>query len=129
MQHQNWTPSVISKKVHTNDKNLKQNALNEKDAHGVVKTGHKGNMDGRKLHKILESESFDVPQMTMEIRLAIIQARQKMDWKQKDLAMAIGVKEQVVSHYESGKAVPDNAVIGRMEQVMKTKLPRPPKKR
>ena len=65
--------------------------------------------------------------MSIELRQAIIQARQKLEWKQKDLAMAIGVKEQIVSHYESGKAVPENSIIAKMEHALKCKLPRIPK--
>ena len=126
MSYQNWTPTVLTKKNKTDDKDLKRNAL-DNGAQGVVKTSNKGSMDGKHLHKILESESFEVPQMTLELRRAIAQARQNMEWKQKDLAMALGVKEQVISHYESGKAVPENSMIARMEQAMKCKLPRIPK--
>ena len=127
MNYQNWAPTVLSKKTKVDEKDLKKNALNNPNAHGVVKTTSKGTMDGKHLHKILETETFDVPHMTVELRQAIIQARQKMEWKQKDLAMAIGVKEQIVSHYEAGKAIPENSILAKMEQALKCKLPRVPK--
>jgi putative transcription factor len=34
----------------------------------------------------------------------------------------------VVNEYEAGKAVPNNALIAKMERVLGVKLPRPPKK-
>ena len=123
MQHQNWKPTVLHSNEKTNDKDLKKNAINDSSTQGFSKTS-KGNVDGKHLHKLLESESFDVPKVSLELRHSIIQARQKLDWKQKDLAMACGVKEQIISHYESGKAVPENSMIAKMEQVMKCKLPR-----
>ena len=126
MSYQNWTPTVLNKYEKTNEKDLKKNALNDKSAQGFAKTGGKG-LDGKHLHKILESESFEVPQMTLELRHAISEARQKKDWKQKDLAMACGVKEQIISHYESGKAVPENSMIAKMEKALQCKLPRPGK--
>ena len=127
MQHQNWKPTVLHSNEKTNEKDLKKNAIIDSSAQGFSKTS-KGNIDGKHLHKLLESESFDVPTVSLELRHAIIQARQKLDWKQRDLAMACGVKEQIISHYESGKAVPENSMIAKMEQVMKCKLPRVPKK-
>ena len=125
MNYQNWAPTVLTKKGKTDEKDLKRNAL-DNSSQGVLKSGQT-TQDSRHIGKILNTESFDVPHMTVELRQAIIQARQKLDWKQKDLAMAIGVKEQVVSHYEAGKAVPENSIIAKMEQAMKCKLPRVPK--
>ena len=57
----------------------------------------------------------------------VLKARIEKGWKQKELAQAIGVKESIISSYESGKAIPENAIIASMEKALGTKLPRPPK--
>ena len=128
MSYQNWAPNVLSSKPKTTTKDMKNQALNDKNIHSFKKAPTaSGVSDGRKIHKILESESLEIPQITTELRQAIIRGRIAKEWKQKDLAFAVGVKESIVSSYESGKAVPENAVIAKMEQVMGCKLPRPPK--
>jgi ribosome-binding protein aMBF1 (putative translation factor) len=46
---------------------------------------------------------------------------------QKELATAINEKPQVVGEYESGKAVPNPAIISKLERALGVKLPRPGK--
>ncbi len=123
--YQNWTPTVLTSSVKTTGKDLKNKALVDKNVQSMKKPG--GNMDGRHLHKILESESMEVPQVSVELRQAIVKGRIAKEWKQKDLAQAIGVKESIISGYESGKVVPENATIAKMEKALGCKLPRPPK--
>ena len=43
---------------------------------------------------------------------------------QKELATAINEKPQVVAEYESGKAVPNPAIITKLERSLGVKLPR-----
>jgi len=43
---------------------------------------------------------------------------------QKDLATKINEKPQVVGEYESGKAVPNPQIIGKIERALGCKLPR-----
>jgi len=50
---------------------------------------------------------------------------------QKQLAVALVMDAKTVNEYESGKAIPNNAVIAKMEKTLGVKLPRaakPPKK-
>ena len=44
---------------------------------------------------------------------------------QKELATAINEKPQVVAEYESGKAIPNGQIIGKLERQLGVKLPRP----
>jgi ribosome-binding protein aMBF1 (putative translation factor) len=46
---------------------------------------------------------------------------------QKELATAINEKPQVVGEYESGKAIPNPAIISKLERSLGVKLPRPGK--
>ena len=127
MNYQNWTPTVLGSNTKTTAKDLKNKALIDKNVHSVKKTEGSSNIDGRHMHKLLESESMEVPTVPIELRQAIVKHRIAKEWKQKDLAMHVGVKESIISAYESGKIVPDNAVIAKMEKVMACKLPRPHK--
>lgn len=46
---------------------------------------------------------------------------------QKDLGTAINEKPQIVAEYESGKAIPNPAIITKLERALGVKLPRPGK--
>ena len=127
MNYQNWESTVLGNNKKTTAKDLKNKTLVDKTVQSVKKPSGSGNMDGKHLHKILESESMEVPHITTELRQAISKGRMAKEWKQKDLALAVGVKESIVSGYESGKLVPENAVIAKMEKALGCKLPRPPK--
>jgi putative transcription factor len=41
---------------------------------------------------------------------------------QKDLAVAIGVPANIINSYESGKAIPDNAILQKLRRVLGVKL-------
>ena len=127
MNYQNWTPTVLGSNTKTTAKDLKNKTLIDKNVQSVKKTSGSSNMDGKHMHKLLESESMEVPVVTVELRQAIVKNRIAKEWKQKDLAQNVGVKESIISAYESGKIVPDNAIIAKMEKAMGCKLPRPPK--
>ena len=58
---------------------------------------------------------------------AIMQARMAKKMTQKELATAINEKPQVVGEYESGKAIPNPQIIGKIERKLGCKLPRPGK--
>ena len=62
-----------------------------------------------------------------ELRLAIARARQAKGWTQAELAQRLGVKPKDVNEYESGRAVPENQFVARMERALGAKLPRAPR--
>ena len=41
---------------------------------------------------------------------------------QKDLAAAIGVNVSIINSYESGRAIPDHAILQRLRRVLGVKL-------
>ena len=124
MQHQNWKASVITKKKPTG-KELERNAAYDTTIQPVHKPmAPKGGMTGKQMYNILESESLEVPTISVEFKKAMAQARLAKGLKQKDIALKVGVKETVISGYESGKLVPENTIIQKIEKVLQTKLPR-----
>ena len=50
-------------------------------------------------------------------------------WTQADLAQKLNLKATIINDYETGKIVPDPAVISRMQAVLGVKLPKIPKKK
>lgn len=57
-----------------------------------------------------------------EVRGAIQKARVAKGWSQAELAKRINERAQVVQEYESGKAVPVQAVLAKMERALEVKL-------
>uniref|UniRef100_A0A0E0LD43 HTH cro/C1-type domain-containing protein n=1 Tax=Oryza punctata TaxID=4537 RepID=A0A0E0LD43_ORYPU len=57
-----------------------------------------------------------------EVRAAIQKARVAKGWSQAELAKRINERAQVVQEYESGKAVPVQAVLAKMERALEVKL-------
>ena len=48
---------------------------------------------------------------------------------QKGLAQQCMIPQGIINDYEAGRAIPDNALIGKFERVLGVKLPRAPKKK
>jgi len=57
-----------------------------------------------------------------EVRHAIQKARLEKKMSQAELAKQINERTQVVQEYENGKAVPNQAVLAKMERVLGVKL-------
>ena len=66
--------------------------------------------------------------VSKDLRLAITQARNAKGLTQKQLATQLNMQPQVINEYESGKAIPNNQVIAKIERALGAKLPRAPKK-
>jgi len=58
----------------------------------------------------------------MDVGKLIQKGRQAKEMTQKDLATKICEKPQVVTEYESGKAVPNQAILGKLERALDMKL-------
>ena len=61
-------------------------------------------------------------QVSMDVGKLIQKGRQAKEMTQKDLATKICEKPQVVTEYESGKAVPNQAILGKLERALDMKL-------
>ena len=53
---------------------------------------------------------------------SIQQARLAKGFTQKDLAVKINEKQNMINDYESGKAIPNVQVLGKMERILGIKL-------
>merc|ERR1711934_1200423 len=59
--------------------------------------------------------------MGMNVGKLIAQGRQAKEMSQKDLATKICEKPQVVTEYESGKAIPNQQILAKMERALGSK--------
>lgn len=74
----------------------------------------------RKLDVLTEPAALE--RVGGEVRHAIQKARLEKKMSQAELAKQINERTQVVQEYENGKAVPNQAVLAKMERVLGVKL-------
>mgnify|MGYP001241084901 CR=1 FL=1 len=117
---QDWEPLVLRKKQQKT-KTDKQNALRKGNVEVKTKNTNKNTNDQmRKLEE--DMENLKVETVNKSISKAIIEARNKLNMKQKELATKINVQPQIIQQYENGKAKPEIAVLRKLERVLKCKL-------
>ena len=105
-KHQDWNEVVLRKPIEVKNNNP---SLNQKT----------------KSQYLLESNDIIAPPKTnKELKLAIQQARIAKKWSQKELATQLNTTIQIISQYENGKAIPNNAFISKLEKKLGVKLPR-----
>jgi len=77
----------------------------------------------------LENEDLELKHQSVapELKRAIMQARAAKQMTQKALALQLGCDAKTVAEYESGKAIPNNSLIAKMERTLGAKLPRAPR--
>ncbi|KAF7813817.1 multiprotein-bridging factor 1c [Senna tora] len=76
--------------------------------------------NARKLEE--ETEPAALEKVATEVRHAIQKARLEKKMSQAEVAKQINERPQVVQEYENGKAVPNQAVLAKMERVLGVKL-------
>nr|XP_003229399.2 PREDICTED: endothelial differentiation-related factor 1 [Anolis carolinensis] len=69
-----------------------------------------------------ETEELHHDRVPLEVGKVIQQGRQGKGLTQKDLATKINEKPQVIADYESGRAIPNNQVLGKIERAIGLKL-------
>ncbi|CAI5448749.1 unnamed protein product [Caenorhabditis angaria] len=69
-----------------------------------------------------ETEELHHEKVTLSLGKVMQQARATKGWTQKDLSTQVNEKPQVVSEYESGKAVPNQQILAKMERALGVKL-------
>ena len=81
--------------------------------------------EGQHLTKVdRENEVAPPPKVDLGVGKAIAKARGEKDppWKQADLAQKINEKPSVINDYESGKAIPNQQILAKMERALGVKL-------
>jgi len=78
----------------------------------------------------LEDESEELKHATVptDLKRALMQARASKGLTQRALAQLLGCDARTVQEYEGGRAIPNNALVAKMERALGTKLPRAPKR-
>ena len=69
-------------------------------------------------------ESTVILRAPADLKQKIEQARNAKKMTRDDLAKKLGVQAKVIIEYETGKAIPTNAFIAKLEKELGVKLPR-----
>ncbi|CEP18711.1 hypothetical protein [Parasitella parasitica] len=84
--------------------------------------GH-ANTDHRRIAKLdRDNDVAPPPRVDVSVGKAIQIGRQNKELKQGQLAQLINERPQVVAEYESGKAIPNQNILGKMERALGIKL-------
>ena len=123
-QHwQHWDSVTVLRK---NKRQLKDNGSTKSSLTNNNVTVEKkgGNREiGSKLAKLDNADEAEkIETVSLSLSQKIQQGRAAKGMKQKDLATKINVKPQVIGDYESGRAVPDNKILGKIERALGIKL-------
>jgi len=111
MSFQNWNDIVVTNKQVTKQANEQKKKAAPKPK---VSKNQKVEEEQKDFHHASVGRDFTV---------ALQRARMAKKWSQKDLAQRLNVKQSVINEYESGKVIPDSALIAKMNRMLGCKLP------
>ncbi|GMH25570.1 hypothetical protein Nepgr_027413 [Nepenthes gracilis] len=130
---QDWEPVVVRKKAPTAAAKKDEKVVNAARRAGAqIETIRKANagtnkaassstsLNTRKLDE--ETENLALERVPSELKKAIMQGRMDKKLTQAQLAQMINEKPQVIQEYESGKAIPNQQIIGKLERALGVKL-------
>ncbi|KAH9330896.1 hypothetical protein KI387_003004, partial [Taxus chinensis] len=129
---QDWAPVVLHKRPQKSSEARDPKAVNaairagaqvetvKKVDGGQNKKTQQPVVNARKLDE--ETEPAALNKVSTDVRQAIQKARLEQKLSQADLAKRINERPQVVQEYESGKAVPNQAILAKMERALGVKL-------
>ncbi|KAK9833786.1 hypothetical protein WJX74_005786 [Apatococcus lobatus] len=131
MQGQDWDPVIIRKKAPTAGQAQTSQAVNQaRRAGGEVETVKKfsagknaatsAGKDAAKLDR--ETEELHHDRVPSELKKTIQSARLAKKMTQADLAQGINEKPQIIQEYESGKAIPNPQVLGKLSRILGVQL-------
>ncbi|XP_056145025.1 endothelial differentiation-related factor 1 homolog [Lampris incognitus] len=132
MAESDWdTVTVLRKKGLTATQAKSKQAIAAAQRHGEeVETTKKWSAGQNRQHLVTkntakldrETEELHHHRVPLEVGKVIQQGRQDKGLTQKDLATKINEKPQVIADYETGKAIPNNQVMGKIERAIGLKL-------
>ncbi|KAG8364858.1 hypothetical protein BUALT_Bualt18G0042200 [Buddleja alternifolia] len=129
---QDWEPVVIRKKAPTAAARKDEKAVNaarrvgaeietiKKSHGGTNKAAHGTSLNTRKLAE--DTENLAHEKVPTELKKAIMQGRMDKKLTQAQLAQMINEKPQIIQEYESGKAIPNQQIISKLERALGVKL-------
>ncbi|CAO2163566.1 unnamed protein product, partial [Urochloa humidicola] len=130
---QDWEPVVVRKKAPTAAAKKDEKAVNAARRSGAeIETMKKYNAgtnkaasSGTSLNtKRLDDDTENLAheRVPSDLKKNLMQARLDKKMTQAQLAQMINEKPQVIQEYESGKAIPNQQIIGKLERALGTKL-------
>jgi putative transcription factor len=130
---QDWEPVVVRKKAPNASAKKDEKAVNEaRRAGGPIETIKKFNAGSNKAATSAtglntkklddETEVLAHERVSADLKKNIMQARLEKKLTQAQLAQQINEKPQIIQEYESGKAIPNNQIIAKLERVLGVKL-------
>jgi len=119
-EHQDWKPIVLNKKSEKFSVTKSSNKSKE-ISHNSATNKQKQQIDN--YSKIDKAENAEkIKTVPLDISREIQQARNAKGMTQKELATKINEQQRVISDYESGRAIPNNQILGNLERVLGIKL-------
>ncbi|KAF7687290.1 endothelial differentiation-related factor 1 homolog [Silurus meridionalis] len=131
MAESDWdTVTVLRKKGSASQAKSKQAVIQAQRRGHEVETTKKWSAGQNKQHVVTkntakldrETEELHHDRVALGVGKVMQQGRQNKGLTQKDLATKINEKPQVIADYESGKAIPNNQVMGKIERAIGLKL-------
>jgi len=130
---QDWEPVVVRKKAPNASAKKDEKAVNAaRRAGGPIETIKKFNAGSNKAATSAtglntkklddETEVLAHEKVSGELKKNIMQGRLDKKLTQAQLAQLINEKPQIIQEYESGKAIPNNQIIVKLERVLGVKL-------
>uniref|UniRef100_A0A453EFI2 HTH cro/C1-type domain-containing protein n=8 Tax=Triticeae TaxID=147389 RepID=A0A453EFI2_AEGTS len=130
---QDWEPVVVRKKLPNAAAKKDEKAVNaarragvdidiaKKHNAGTNKAAHSTtSLNTKRLDD--DTENLAHERVPSDLKKSIMQARTDKKLTQAQLAQLINEKPQVIQEYESGKAIPNQQIIGKLERALGTKL-------
>ncbi|XP_055388911.1 uncharacterized protein LOC129617953 [Condylostylus longicornis] len=141
MSHQDWTPVVINKTVKKGTGTASEQEINQARRRGDQVDTVKKFMGGQnkatkspvpnaaKLDE--DTGDYHVDRVSFDFAKALQQARLEKKMTQAQLAQQVNEKASVINDYESGKAIPNGALVSRLNKILGARLPsaKQPKKK
>jgi putative transcription factor len=130
---QDWEPVVVRKKAPTSSAKKDEKTVNAARRAGAeLETIKKFNAGSNKSASSAtdlntkrlddETEVLAHEKVSGELKKNIMQARLDKKLTQAQLAQLINEKPQIVQEYESGKAIPNQQIISKLERILGVKL-------
>ena len=121
-----WDDVTILRKKHPSSINLKKKnpiASSKVESQLKYSEGNKKSSSTMNKRKLDENEDGGkLPEVGLSLGQTIQKARAAKNMKQKDLSSRINEKPSVIADYETGKAIPNNQILGKLERVLGVKL-------
>lgn len=132
---QDWTPVVLQKGGPSQKRVSKEQEINKARRAGETIETEKKFLGGRNKAtkaglcpnaKKVEEDTGDyhIDRVSTDFSRALAEARRNKGMTQAQLAQAINEKPSVVSEYESGKAIPNGAILQKMNKALGCQLPK-----